>query len=350
MINKIKQLEWEKYWSANISLSTCNYLGHCYTAELQKHLDFNFENVIFIHKEGMSVCYFTPEDRKKFGNHLIEKFAKEVGFIEKFCKELKSRTNIFLDFFKKEEKTFNRDYFLQYLDHLFGYTSFHIGPRHIVDFLSPEKQGEYLNYLTDARLHSEKTYEEVEKFMLRFGRQIENKFGIPIHLSLCLLKEEIEKYLEEGKFSTTKAELEERYQKSALLFFDGKVILETGKNVDLIEKELNQLKTKDFVSGVVAYPGKIVGKTKIVLDPRKVSNFCENDILIAGMTRPEYLPLMKKAGAIVTDSGGLLCHAAIVAREIKKPCVIGTKNATQIFKDGDLVEVDANRGEIKKIK
>ena len=59
--------------------------------------------------------------------------------------------------------------------------------------------------------------------------------------------------------------------------------------------------------------------------------------------------LMKKAAAFVTDGGGILCHAAIMARELKKPCVIGTKIATQVLKDGDLVEVDADKGIVRKI-
>ncbi len=59
---------------------------------------------------------------------------------------------------------------------------------------------------------------------------------------------------------------------------------------------------------------------------------------------------MKRAAAFVTDEGGITCHAAIVAREMKKPCVIGTKIATQIFKDGDMVEVDAQRGVVRIIK
>ena len=67
------------------------------------------------------------------------------------------------------------------------------------------------------------------------------------------------------------------------------------------------------------------------------------------MTRPEYLPLMEKAAAFITDAGGVLSHAAIVAREMKKPCIIGTKIATKILKDGDLVEVDAERGTIRKL-
>ena len=60
------------------------------------------------------------------------------------------------------------------------------------------------------------------------------------------------------------------------------------------------------------------------------------------MTRPEFLPAMKKASAIVTDEGGITSHAAIVSRELGIPCIIGTKNATEILKNGDLVEVKAN--------
>ena len=68
------------------------------------------------------------------------------------------------------------------------------------------------------------------------------------------------------------------------------------------------------------------------------------------MTTPDMVPIMKKAAAFVTDEGGITCHAAIVSREMKKPCIIGTKIATKILHDGQLVEVDANRGIVKIIK
>ena len=68
------------------------------------------------------------------------------------------------------------------------------------------------------------------------------------------------------------------------------------------------------------------------------------------MTRPEFVPLMKKALAVVTDEGGITCHAAIVSRELRIPCITGTKNATRILKDGDLIEVDADNGVVKIIK
>ena len=67
------------------------------------------------------------------------------------------------------------------------------------------------------------------------------------------------------------------------------------------------------------------------------------------MTTPEFVPLMQKAAAIITDQGGILSHAAIVSRELGKPCITGTENATSLLKDGDMVEVDADEGVVRKV-
>ena len=67
------------------------------------------------------------------------------------------------------------------------------------------------------------------------------------------------------------------------------------------------------------------------------------------MTRPEFMPILNKAAAIITDEGGLTCHAAIVSRELDIPCIVGTKVATQILKDSDRVEVDSERGIVRKL-
>ena len=80
-----------------------------------------------------------------------------------------------------------------------------------------------------------------------------------------------------------------------------------------------------------------------------VKAFDEGDILVTGMTRPEFMNVIKKASAIITDVGGILCHAAITAREMKIPCIVGTAVATKVLKDGDIVEVDANSGIVKII-
>jgi len=110
------------------------------------------------------------------------------------------------------------------------------------------------------------------------------------------------------------------------------------------------LVVQDFVSGQPAFLGKITGKAKIISGPKDMGKVKTGDILIAFYTDPNLLPAMEKAGGFVTDQGGITSHAAIVAREMKKPCIIGTRIATKIFKDGDIIEVDANSGTVRKIK
>jgi len=89
---------------------------------------------------------------------------------------------------------------------------------------------------------------------------------------------------------------------------------------------------------------------RIVMNRDEFDKMQTGDILVSTMTTPDFVILMQQASAIVTDIGGLLCHAAIVSREIHKPCIIGTKVATQVIKDGDTIEVDADNGVIRIIK
>ncbi len=108
-----------------------------------------------------------------------------------------------------------------------------------------------------------------------------------------------------------------------------------------------QVKTQGDLHGEAASLGNVVGRVKVCLSVNSLAKVEEGDILVTSMTRPEYMPAMKKAAAFVTDEGGITCHAAIIAREMGKPCVIGTRNATKVLKDGDLVEVKGNHGVVK---
>lgn len=103
------------------------------------------------------------------------------------------------------------------------------------------------------------------------------------------------------------------------------------------------------VKGAIAQKGIARGIVKVVTTVKDLPKVKAGDIMVTFMTSPNFMPAMRLAGAFVTDEGGLTCHAAIVAREMKKPCVIGTKIATKTFKDGDKVEVDANKGVVRKI-
>lgn len=101
---------------------------------------------------------------------------------------------------------------------------------------------------------------------------------------------------------------------------------------------------KAFVSGQTGSPGKAKGPVQVVHPDNLDIDFPDGAVLVCKVTTPNYVPLMQKAAAIVTDQGGILSHAAIVARELKKPCIVGTGNATKKLKNGQQVSVDATRG------
>ncbi|MFH0954891.1 MAG: PEP-utilizing enzyme [Candidatus Micrarchaeota archaeon] len=120
-------------------------------------------------------------------------------------------------------------------------------------------------------------------------------------------------------------------------------------------KTLNGRMDARFSGGEILYGnpaslGKAIGPACIIRNQAEFSKFKEGDVLITSMTRPEFVPLMRKAVAIITDEGGITSHAAIVARELGKPCIIGTQTATKAFKDGDLLEVNADHGMVKKLE
>ena len=108
-------------------------------------------------------------------------------------------------------------------------------------------------------------------------------------------------------------------------------------------------KLPKILSGTPAYKGRARGRVCIVNSPDDMEKMREGDILVSATTNPNLMPAIRKAAAIVTDEGGLTCHASIVSRELEIPCVVGLKIATQVFRDGDRVEVDATKGVVKKV-
>lgn len=143
--------------------------------------------------------------------------------------------------------------------------------------------------------------------------------------------------------------------KSSLIMVDknkGTQVL-TGKKAKKAYKKLQFAQKIDInmkeLKGMPAQSGQAKGIVKIVNTTKDLAKMKEGDILISRATMPDLLPGMKKASAIITDDGGITCHAAIVSRELKIPCIVGTKVATKILKNGDRVEIDASQGIIKII-
>jgi len=138
-----------------------------------------------------------------------------------------------------------------------------------------------------------------------------------------------------------------------------------GQEANQIFEKFNQyffpLENKQEIRGQVGSIGRYIGKVKVIgydvggfendfkweNENKKVQ---EGEVLVCIQTVPQLLPACIKAGALVTDEGGVTCHAAVVARELKKPAVIGTQYASKLFHDGDVVEVDAINGIVKLLE
>lgn len=137
------------------------------------------------------------------------------------------------------------------------------------------------------------------------------------------------------------------------------MVCESGKKTEFFYgatgRKMFEISThvdKKELKGVVASKGKggvIIGRVKIVLNPAK-TDFKDDEILVTSMTRVEFISLMRRAKAIITNEGGLACHAAIISRELGIPAIISTRNATQVLKDGDMVNLDLKTGVINVLK
>ncbi len=151
--------------------------------------------------------------------------------------------------------------------------------------------------------------------------------------------------------------IKKRKRGYALISVKNQKILLTGEKFKKLYREIVLLKSKvKQLTGVVAMKGGAKGRVRVILHNKRiitkeVAQFKKGEILVTEMTRPDTVLACKKAAAIVTDEGGITSHAAIISRELKIPCIVATRIATQVLKTGDLVEVDAiNKGVVSIIE
>jgi len=143
--------------------------------------------------------------------------------------------------------------------------------------------------------------------------------------------------------------------KECVAYYDGKkYVVFTGTKVKKflasVTFEKKKMNKSGIFKGTCASPGKAKGVVKVINIPEEMYKMKQGDVLVAHNTNPNLVPAMKKARALISEAGGLTCHTAIVARELKIPCVVGVFLADKVLKDGDRVEVDATNGIVKKVK
>lgn len=208
----------------------------------------------------------------------------------------------------------------------------------------------YLGYQKWAREHE---FQEAQYNLKPVQDELGKRAGLSTLEAKYCLADEYGKLLKssEGYKKLTQA----RIKKSLCLVKIGKktkVFLgQDARNIfsRMKKEEPTKIDKKSEFKGMPAFPGKVLGKVKIIITVKDAGKMKKGNILVSQATGPDLLPAMKKAAAIVTNEGGITAHAAIVSRELKIPCVVGTKIATKVLQDGDLVEVDANKGIVRKI-
>ena len=181
-----------------------------------------------------------------------------------------------------------------------------------------------------------------------FWKEYSKRIGLSMIQANYLIFDELSKALLEKR--DFRAVIKDRQKGYAHWFKEGVLTVYGSKMAPKIAAMAAGKETVSRISGFSARKGNVKGRVCIVYHRGEFGKLKDGDILVTAMTHQEFLPIMKKSKAIVTDEGGITCHASIVSRELGIPCIIGTKIATRVLKDGDLVEVDANKGVVRKLK
>lgn len=189
--------------------------------------------------------------------------------------------------------------------------------------------------------------------LVAIKEKIADELKVPKDLVLFMNYQEIIQSLNEKRLKINPKEIISRKNFYVAIGSDEKIKLYITKQAQKMAKKIINEKKKyntNIVEGKIAFKGMIKGKVKNAVSVNDLKNIKSGQVLVCPMTTIKYMPYLKKFSAIITDEGGITSHAAIISREMQIPCVIGTKIATKVLKDGDEVEVDANKGVVRKIK
>lgn len=212
---------------------------------------------------------------------------------------------------------------------------------------NPEDQLDVTMIHTYAFLRTDRidVYKKVQALATPFYRSLEKVLELPRAEIINLTGYEIVEFLQNGTKPTRTS------GRDAYLFSPNKISFFIEPDAEQRLKSYlikNTSEIREF-KGLAASKGTARGIVRVIRSSDDLAKVNAGDVFVAKFTTPRFTPYMLKSAAIVTDEGGIISHAAIISREYKIPCVIGTKVATSVLKDGDIVEVDAEKGIVRKI-
>lgn len=313
------------------------------------HSQVHVRNLLTVNRDGLTALYVhIPETNRRLA--IIESEYKRQ-YLNKFLPFWKEILIHLSNSTKKFSRQQNHETLSQFIhDYQLGraivfYTE---GLAKLLEKSTAHELKTVGHWHEKAEVATCQAWDRLRPVLMRIAR----KHDVAKNDVLYYLPEEFLQLLQSGK-RLSKDVLKQRRYYYVLLLKHGKMFLYTGKKARVIEaKELSKEKIVILreLKGMCASPGRVQGRVRIVNTDAQMHQMKRGEILVSIMTTPRLIAAVKKAAAIVTDEGGITCHAAIVARELKKPCVIGTKIATKVLRDGQQVEVDAIKGIVRIIK
>ncbi len=322
----------------------------CMWRDMFIEANFNFlgykikQDLFIIPKNAKGQVWHSQKDVENIGR-LFEKNVKNKKEFQKLSVKVFSRIRIYWPklhkYLLKNRKIKNIAEFLMYYHDLVMWWSaveivYSIPNAAGIDEKEKEK---FLAFRAKFEKYSEEFYDPMIDFVA--DNYPEYKKFVRI-----LTPFEVKKIAEGKILPKEKREIQKR--KDGYTMIDGKIyslsaLKKTLKEENIVLENFKIKKIKS-VKGLAAFHGFIRGKARIVLTNADLKKILLDEILITNMTSPDFVPFLSQVRAIITDEGSITCHAAIIARELKKPTIIGTKIATKVFKNGDNIEVDTKKG------
>lgn len=347
--------DWFLRFTRELSLPTSYLIFKGYQGMLKEFGD-SFEFLMFVSVDGITRGYRQVHDDARFMLN-CKKAMDEEGLFIKVLDQIEKR----FDRFQKKQQIAVRDVNARTVREAFdAYESLwklSIIPSYFGAALEGKPENGPLQRIRKVREltggSASKTGAEgcMEELIFCGSSVLSKKSGLPVSIFQYATPEELLGCLE-GK-TPPKLILEKRKRAWVLLAKKGRFNLFAGGEAEKIaRKEIGNAKppTEGPLKGTVAFGSGIEeGVGRVVFKVAKAFEIQESEILITPMTIPEMVPAMVKAKAVITDEGGLSCHAAILARELKVPCLVGTKDATSVFKNGNKIRIDFNTGTATKI-
>lgn len=338
-----------------------------YTIGLKNWLGWSYSDSVFYIHDGFADIMRPPQEHLvEFKEYIAKKMEAEPQWFYDEVEKFKTDIAKIFEFYKPLEESitsYNKQDILKTYETYVDYIEKIIGPFITMiwfpiwaesDTSLQQKFSKEIEKAIEMRILSEQVFPKGDVIINILLKKVQDEIGLNDSQIRVLSKEEFIKFLSEGALPD-KNELDSRLTG---MIYCNKGIIVTGQNKEKIEETFRSIgfeyTIEDYsdiseVKGMPACKGVVRGTVRVLMSKAKIGDMLDGEVLVASMTTPEYLPAMKKAVAFITDEGGITCHAAIVAREMNRPCIIGTKIATKVFKDGDVVEVDANTGIVRKI-